>query len=248
MNREDSIVFTGVSKKFIRSQLILDNLNLAIKKGEFVSLLGPSGCGKSTILRLMAQLETPTRGSIQLKSELSTKNLGYVFQEPHLLPWRSVKENILLPLLIKNYPFEDGAFNTLVKQVRLEDSLDKYPHQLSGGMKMRVSLARALISNPKWLLLDEPFSALDDFSRQKLQDDLRVLWKARGLTVVFVTHSVSEALYLSSRVLMFSIKPAKVVADKKLNFSRDRNQELKSSLEFNKEVEYFSHKYGENYV
>lgn len=195
---------------------VFENLQFHIEQGEFISILGPSGCGKSTLLRILGDLERPTSGQIQ---SLSTKR-SFVFQEPRLLPWRNCLENTLLPLEIQNHqvtaPDIEKAL-LLLKLMNLQDSASLFPHELSGGMKMRNALARSLILSPDFLLLDEPFSALDETTRLFLQEELRSLFELRKWTVVFVTHSIEEAIYLSDRIFIFS---------------KDRNHliELKSSL------------------
>ena len=198
--------FSDVHMKFDKE--ILSNINLNIDSGEFVSILGPSGCGKSTLLRLASNLVQPTKGTVNhnLEEKLS---IGFVFQNPTLMPWRNVLENVLLPLELnkKNSSKEEALI--LLERVGLKDKEKNYPNELSGGQMMRVSIARSLINGCNLLLLDEPFAALDEITRRKLEDDLLEIWKKEKLTVLFVTHSVSEAIYLSQRIIVLSSGPGK---------------------------------------
>jgi len=199
-----------VGKSFANGADALAGLSFEIKEGEFISLLGPSGCGKSTALRLIAGLLAPDRGIISWKG--ARPELGFVFQEPTLMPWADALANARLPLDLKQKPRRDGvarAANALVR-LGLKDFLHAYPRQLSGGMKMRVSIARALTAAPRLLLMDEPFAALDEPTRQSLNDDLVRLSREDGITVIFVTHSVTEATYLSDRVLVMSPRPGNI--------------------------------------
>ncbi len=198
-------------KAFANGAVALDGMDLDVRQGEFVSLLGPSGCGKSTALRLIAGLTRPSAGTVQR----GAARLGFVFQEPTLMPWRTVWGNVRLPLQL-------GGLSRRETESRVADALAgvglagferAYPRQLSGGMKMRVSIARAIATRPDLLLMDEPFAALDEITRGQLNDDLLRLWQAQGLTVVFVTHSVYESVYLSSRIVVMAPRPGRVVAD-----------------------------------
>jgi len=207
----------GVSKRFDNGTLALDNIVADIAKGDFVALLGPSGCGKSTLLRLLAGLETPTSGVIDWDAGQPPEagEIGFVFQDPTLLPWADAAANVFLPLRLRGMR-RDQAAPAIVEalgQVGLSDFAHARPRALSGGMKMRVSIARALVSNPILLLMDEPFAALDEFTRHKLQEDLRRLWQQTGKTIVFVTHSIFEAAYLASRILVMSPRPGRIAAD-----------------------------------
>lgn len=213
----------------------IDNLSLTITPGSFVAMLGPSGCGKSTLLRLIASLDQPTSGKINFTQQPNhatnvTANhatyqpvatddhrapIAYVFQDAHLLPWRNVWRNVALPLELMGTDKRTRqaiAFEALGR-VGLSDAMDRYPAQLSGGMRMRVSLARALVTKPRLLLLDEPFAALDEITRQHLDEQLRQLWMESGITVLFVTHSTAEATYLAQRAVVFSRRPARIVHD-----------------------------------
>ncbi len=210
------IEIAGVSKVFDNGTLALEQITAGIAAGEFLALLGPSGCGKSTLLRLLAGLETPTAGAITwAQGRPKAGEIGFVFQDATLLPWASALDNVVLPLKLLGRPRAPAreAAAAALAQVGLSEFLTAKPAALSGGMKMRVSIARALVARPKILLMDEPFAALDEFTRQSLQEDLRNLWRRTGLTVVFVTHSTYEAAFLASRVLVMSPRPGKIAAD-----------------------------------
>lgn len=212
------IALRRVGKVFSNGTVALAGLDLSVRMGEFLSLLGPSGCGKSTALRIIAGLAEPTSGEIDWPGADHAdhrSDLGFVFQEPTLMPWATVAENVWLPLRLAGHS-RAGA------RERIEDSLrlvglsgfaDAYPRELSGGMKMRVSIARALITRPKLLLMDEPFAALDEITRFKLNDDVLRIQKERGCTVIFVTHSVYESVYLSTRVVVMAARPGRVVRE-----------------------------------
>ena len=211
----------GVTKRFANGTQALRDLSFAVKNKEFVSLLGPSGCGKSTALRLVAGLLSPDDGDIAWPH--GKPEIGFVFQEPTLMPWADALTNTRLPLDLKHMPRGEAnarAAETLAR-VGLKGFEQAYPRELSGGMKMRVSIARALAAKPQLLLLDEPFAALDEITRNALGDDLRKLWREDGLTVLFVTHSVSESSYLSERVLVMTQRPGRVAADIALPAGRD---------------------------
>lgn len=227
---------SAVNKRFASTGDVLSDIDVDVPGGQFITLLGPSGCGKSTFLRLLAGLESPDTGSLRFDDrDLATRtSLGYVFQEPRLLPWRTAAANIALPLEI-----EDGArenhtqlVNDALKLVRLEAFAKSFPDELSGGMRMRVSVARALVTSPRLLLLDEPFGALDEMTRQDLNDELMRLWLERNWTAVFVTHNVFEAVYLSQRILIMSAKPGKIVADIEVPFDYPREAQLRAQPEF----------------
>lgn len=209
------LVLTAVEKSFESNSApkleVVKKLSLRIKSHDFVALLGPSGCGKSTLLRLIAGLEPLSGGQI----ESQAKEVGFVFQDPHLLPWRNLYENVALPLELKNVDASRKRVQVekTLRLVGLSDFANAFPNQLSGGMKMRVSLARALVCQPDLLLLDEPFAALDEFTRSHLDEELRRIWQETGVTILFVTHSVSEATFLASRQIVFSRRPASVIFD-----------------------------------
>ena len=237
MNSGAELRLEGIAHEFPGTGGVVAELNLAIQSGDFIALLGPSGCGKSTLLRIAAGLLRPTRGRIHAEGVASAAR-GFVFQESHLLPWRTVLENAALPLELLHRSREEShaAARTALAQVGLGDALEKYPSQLSGGMKMRVSVARALVAKPRLLLLDEPFSALDEITRERLQEDLRTLWERTRLTILFVTHSVAEAAFLAERALIFSPRPARLIGDRAIAFGARRGASLRQAPEFWREV------------
>jgi len=210
-----------VSKRFANGVEALHDLTFSVADGEFVSLLGPSGCGKSTALRLAAGLLAPDSGSVAYSG--GKPEIGFVFQEPTLMPWADALANARLPLDLKRVARgeADAQAEAALARVGLQGFERAFPRELSGGMKMRVSIARALAARPKLLLLDEPFAALDEITRNALGDDLLRLWREDGLTVVFVTHSVGESSYLSQRVLVMTPRPGRVAADIALPSGRD---------------------------
>ncbi|HQT38730.1 MAG TPA: ABC transporter ATP-binding protein [Acidocella sp.] len=208
------IVVDGVSKTFPNGTVALDHISASIQQGEFIALLGPSGCGKSTLLRLLAGLEAPSDGQITWLTR-ALGDVGFVFQDATLMPWMSAIENVFLPLRLrgKGRAETKEAVLAALALVGLAEFADTKPAALSGGMKMRVSIARALVGEPKLLLMDEPFAALDEFTRFKLQADLHEVWRRTGTTIVFVTHSIYEAAYLASRVLVMSPRPGRIAAN-----------------------------------
>ncbi|HQF38838.1 MAG TPA: ABC transporter ATP-binding protein [Opitutaceae bacterium] len=222
-----AIELRGVSKRFPAGPVILDGVDLSVRPGEIVSLVGPSGCGKSTLLRLLAGLDREHTGTIAVGGTAiagPSRSVGFMFQEPRLLPWLTVAQNIAFGIAPERRADSAAIVRRLLDQVHLDGSAKLYPRQLSGGMQQRVALARALAAEPSVLLLDEPFSALDAFTRIHLQDLVLELWQRTGLTMVLVTHEVDEALYLSDRVVVFSERPARIaeVIDVKLARPRDR--------------------------
>lgn len=198
------LALTNVTRQYPNGTTALSKATLTVEKGEFIALLGPSGCGKSTLLRLIAGLDRPTTGTVQT----STKNIGYVFQDPTLLPWATAEQNVSLPLRLQK---QQGDAKAALNRVGLKGFAQARPRELSGGMRMRVSLARALVANPDLLLLDEPFAALDEFTRHALQQDLRTICRQQGCSAVFVTHSIYEAAYLASRIVVMSPRPGRIV-------------------------------------
>ena len=207
----------------------LHNTNVSVAAGEFVSIVGPSGCGKSTLLRLASGLITPTSGSIA-----RTGTVQFVFQDSTLLPWRSVRRNVSLNLelqKLEKLEIEERT-NSALALVGLLDSAEKLPRQLSGGMKMRTSLARSLVCEPDLYLFDEPFAALDEFSRERLNIELRTMLSTRNAASLFVTHSIAEAVFLSHRVLVMSPRPGTIVQEFAIPFGPDRQQDLRYSPEF----------------
>ncbi len=208
--------------KTYRGLKVLQDISMSVSPGDFISILGASGSGKSTFLRLIAGLEKPSHGEINFSQ---SPQLSYVFQDPCLLPWLTVEENIRLPfVLLKEKP---ARVLDMLELVGLKDFRSYYPGQLSGGMKMRVSLARALVTNPEIVLLDEPFSALDEMTRFQLQDEVRKIWHDRKMTVLFVTHSIAEAVYLGNRVLLLDKRKKNFVRDVRLDLPTARSQSLK---------------------
>jgi NitT/TauT family transport system ATP-binding protein len=209
----------AVGKIFPDGLRALDGISAAIGAGEFVAVLGPSGCGKSTLLRLLAGLEPPSEGTIGWEGGAQPGpgpgEIGFVFQDATLLPWADVTGNVYLPLRLRGVNRGQAApgITAMLEQVGLGASAQAMPQTLSGGMRMRVSIARALISAPMLLLMDEPFAALDEFTRHKLQEDLRGLWQRSGKTIIFVTHSIYEAAFLASRILVMSPRPGRIAAD-----------------------------------
>lgn len=208
---------SGVRKVFGNGTVALAGLDLDVRDGEFLSLLGPSGCGKSTALRLIAGLASATAGSIDWPKTGGAEAgaIGFVFQEPTLMPWADVFGNVYLPLKLKGVSKSAAAPKIMasLEQVGLKDFAHVYPRELSGGMKMRVSIARALVTEPTLLLMDEPFAALDEITRFKLNDDILKLKAMSGVTIVFVTHSIYESAYLSSRIVVMAARPGRIVAD-----------------------------------
>lgn len=229
-----AIYFQQIEKQFSPDSLVLSVDDLRIDEGEFVSLVGPSGCGKSTLLRLVANLDSPTRGQLTLDDAADLER-AFVFQDANLIPWRSASQNVQLPLeLRRSLTSKDrDAIGGTLRMVGLrEEDFEKYPRMLSGGMRMRVSLARALVTNPNILLLDEPFAALDDLLRNQLNEQLLEIWQRQKWTGLFVTHNVPEAVFLSQRILVMHARPGRVVADLKVPFDYPRTSELRSDPEF----------------
>lgn len=232
---------SGISKTFANGTTALAHVDLDIRPREFVSLLGPSGCGKSTLLKLIAGLVAPSTGTIDWPQSIydasgtPEQSLGFVFQEPTLLPWRTVAGNVHLPLMLAGMSKRDarGRVEEALAQVGLSTFANMHPRQLSGGMKMRVSIARALVTRPKILLMDEPFAALDEITRMKLNNDLLELFARQDLTVIFVTHSVYESVYLSSRIVVMSSRPGRVTAEIAIEGNYPRAEEFRTSMFYN---------------
>ncbi|HEY5237568.1 MAG TPA: ABC transporter ATP-binding protein [Rhizomicrobium sp.] len=219
---------TALTKTFANGVAALGPINLSVNAGEFVSLVGPSGCGKSTALRVIAGLLAPSAGTVEFPN--GKPEIGFVFQEPTLMPWASALDNARLPLDLKhvNRGEADARAARALARVGLSGFEHAFPRELSGGMKMRVSIARAMAAEPKLLLMDEPFAALDELTRQSLNDDLLKLWREDSLTVIFVTHSVYESAYLSGRVVVMTPRPGRIEADIALPqpIARDANYRL----------------------
>jgi NitT/TauT family transport system ATP-binding protein len=226
-----------VSKIFANGVTALEDFSLDVRSGDFISLLGPSGCGKSTVLRLIAGLADPTSGSIAWPSSSQADHrseIGFVFQEPTLMPWANVADNVWLPLRLRGVSKRDAKdrIAECLTLVGLQDFAKAYPRELSGGMKMRVSIARALIVQPKLLLMDEPFAALDEITRFKLNDDLLQLQDTLRCTIAFVTHSVYESAYLSNRIAILSPRPGRIVAEIAGEPRGARDSEFRTSLRY----------------
>jgi NitT/TauT family transport system ATP-binding protein len=228
----------GVTKIYDNGVTALGPFDLEVRRGEFVSLLGPSGCGKSTALRLIAGLSAPSAGTVELAQQGAARRgshrIGFVFQEPTLMPWASVRDNVRLPLKLAHTPAVDAdvRIDDALDQVGLADFASAYPRELSGGMKMRVSLARALVTDPDILLMDEPFAALDETTRFRLNNDLLSLWRNLHKTVIFVTHSVFESVYLSQRVIVMTARPGRIGAEFRITASEPRGEEFRTSAEY----------------
>ena len=232
-----AIRLRGVSKVYDNGVVALGPLDLEIRRGEFASLLGPSGCGKSTALRIIAGLNAPTAGDVEVAGQdapaQAGRSIGFVFQEPTLMPWANVRDNVRLPLQLAGLRREDAdrRVDKALAQVGLAEFAATYPRELSGGMKMRVSLARALVTEPDVLLMDEPFAALDEITRFRLNNDLLALWRSLGKTVVFVTHSVFESVYLAQRVIVMTARPGCIEAEIHID-APQRDEDFRTSAEY----------------
>lgn len=243
--RETEIKIENLSVKFPDKDggepiVALSNVNLEIKQGEFISLLGPSGCGKTTLLRTIADLQEKTSGTISVRG-LSPREIrlqkkyGIVFQSPVLYEWRTVRRNVCMPMELLGMPKKDRTkrVTKMLELVGLMEFGQKCPHELSGGMQQRVNIARALAIRPEILLMDEPFSALDEFTKEKLHEDLLRIWQKTNKTILFVTHNIQEAVYLSDRVVVLSPHPGRVSAIVDIDLPRPRPIEMKETQEFN---------------
>jgi NitT/TauT family transport system ATP-binding protein len=235
----------GADKVYPNGVRALVPVDLEIAQGEFVTLLGPSGCGKSTLLRMVAGLSAPSRGAVTLwpddpsfrRTPESTKDdhpIAFVFQQPTLMPWASLERNVRLPLDLAGAggAAASRTVREALKLVGLSDFAGAYPRQLSGGMQMRASIARALVTDPRLMLMDEPFGALDEITRNRLDHDVRELWARRGLTVMFVTHSIYEAVFLSTRVLVMSPRPGRIVGALHIDPAQPRDEAFRLSTRF----------------
>ncbi|RXT53277.1 nitrate/sulfonate/bicarbonate ABC transporter ATP-binding protein [Bosea sp. Tri-44] len=234
---EPLVCVRNVSKQFANGTLAVRDVNLSLGTGEFVSLLGPSGCGKSTLLRMIAGLGSPSSGTIDWPGageDKAERDLGFVFQDPTLMPWANALSNVMLPLVLKHVPKREaeGRAAEMLALVGLKSFEKSYPRELSGGMKMRVSIARALVMRPKILLMDEPFAALDEITRHRLNDDLLNLWWRERFTAVFVTHSVFESVYLSQRIVVMAARPGRVMADLDVSAPYPRDELFRTSPEY----------------
>jgi NitT/TauT family transport system ATP-binding protein len=223
--------------------VVIADLTLNIDAGEFLAILGPSGCGKSTLLRIVAGLIAPDSGSLDITPSGANHQTAFVFQDAHLLPWRTVLDNALLPLELMGMEKAErtARARAALNEVGLSDAESRYPAQLSGGMRMRVSLARALVIEPRLLLLDEPFAALDEITRFRLDVRLRDLWIERGMTVIFVTHSITEAAFLADRAVVLMRKGGGIRLDRRLSLPRTRTNELRLSPQLAREMETLLH-------
>jgi NitT/TauT family transport system ATP-binding protein len=230
------VALQGVTKRFASGVQALAGIDLSVARGEFLSVLGPSGCGKSTLLRIIAGLSEPTTGCCELLLENrpgrkgTAGRIGFVFQDPTLMPWSTVAGNVELPFRIAGtlHSAERDRVGAALRAVGLAGFERAYPHQLSGGMRMRVSIARALVTDPELLLLDEPFAALDEITRLALNDDLLRLWEAHRPTILFVTHSVFESVYLSTRIAVMTARPGQIAADLEVKLPQPRNRSLRA--------------------
>lgn len=233
------VALDGVGMTYRGSIPALEDVHATVREGEFVSLVGPSGCGKSTLLRIVAGLVAPTRGRVTVAGEPPQAarrrvRISFVFQDATLLPWRSAESNVALPLELAGVlaPARREQARASLSLVGLSEFTGRRPRELSGGMRMRVSLARALVIDPQLILLDEPFGALDDMTRQTLNEELLALWQRRVWTALFVTHNIAEAAFLSTRIIVLSPRPGRIVADVPIPFSGQRTPELRAAPEF----------------
>jgi NitT/TauT family transport system ATP-binding protein len=231
------IEFSNVTKRYGSDRLVLKSLNLTVEKGEFLTLIGPSGCGKSTVLKLISGLTAPTEGNIRIDG-LTPKNaretVSYIFQDATLLPWRTVRQNVALGLELEGVTKDrrNEKSSALLELVGLGAVANSYPRELSGGMRMRVSIARALATSPRLLLMDEPFAALDEMSRDHLNEELLRLRAEQKWTAVFVTHSVAEAVFLSTRIIVLAPNPGRIHAEIPINLPMPRTESLRDTPEF----------------
>src|SRR5215475_12069364 len=230
-----AVLLRAVGKSYANGVVALDRLDLDVRPGEFVSLLGPSGCGKSTALRIIAGLSEPTSGTVEWPEAeaVVSRSIGFVFQEPTLMPWATVAANVRLPLKLAG--LERNAqlrVDAALARVGLSAFAQSYPRELSGGMKMRTSISRALVTEPSLLLMDEPFAALDEITRFRLNNDLLGLWQALGKTVVFVTHSVFESVYLSQRIVVMTRRPGRVFTELSIAATYPRDEHFRTSADY----------------
>ncbi|MEL6509288.1 MAG: ABC transporter ATP-binding protein [Pseudomonadota bacterium] len=225
---------SNVNKTFNGSVVALNGMSMTVGQGDFISLLGPSGCGKSTALRLISDLMVPTSGKIDWEGGHEVGDLGVVFQEPTLMPWATVAQNVWLPYRLrgKSYASVKDEILEALKLVGLEKFQNSYPRELSGGMKMRVSIARAMVTRPRLILMDEPFAALDEITRFKLNNDLLELKAKINCTVIFVTHSVFESVFLSDRIIVMAARPGRVIQELHVDEGYPRSEEFRTSAEY----------------
>ena len=227
------LTLDGIGKRFANGLQALSDVGFTLRAGDFISLLGPSGCGKSTLLRIIANLMDPSEGRI-VRPPATGGEIGFVFQEPTLMPWASAQANVMLPLRLAGMPRAEAAGRAAaaLASVGLAGFEPSHPRALSGGMKMRVSIARALVTRPKLLLMDEPFAALDEITRFRLNNDLLALWRDQRFTAIFVTHSVFESVYLTERVLVMAARPGRIVADIAIAAPALRDESFRTSPEY----------------
>ena len=225
-----ALSLSNISMTFPDGTQAIDDVDLTIDRGEFVTIVGPSGCGKSTLLRIISGLQQPTSGNCIV----DRKSLGYVFQDSVLLPWRNVQKNVELNAELQGVPKElrKESAQKAINLVNLNDHVKKFPHQLSGGMKMRCSLARSLVSQPQVFLFDEPFGALDEMTREHLNDELLSIFLQEKFAGLFITHSIQEAVFLSTRVVVMSSQPGRFISEHTIDFSFPRAPEIRYSAEF----------------
>ena len=238
--RNAIVVARGVTRTYASGTRALDPVSLTIREGEFLTLLGPSGCGKTTLLNLVAGLDAPTEGTIEWwgapvpPATGDAHRIGCVFQSPTLMPWARVRANVRLPLDLAGAPRaqSDAAVDAALARVGLDGFAGAFPRELSGGMRMRASIARALVTGPSLVLLDEPFGALDEFSRHRMDDELAAWWRDASLTIAFVTHSIAEAVYLSTRIVVMAARPGRVIADVPVDAPWPRGNAFRASPAF----------------
>jgi len=240
--RQPVVALEGVTKRYANGTVAVRGVDLAIAQGDFVSLLGPSGCGKSTVLRMVAGLIQPTTGRIALAGA-AAGDIGFVFQEPTLMPWGNTLKNVMLPLRLGGMSRNEAEARAAaaLASVGLAGFEKSYPRALSGGMKMRVSIARALVTKPRLLLMDEPFAALDEITRHRLNNDLLTLWEDERFTAIFVTHSVFESVYLSRRIIVMAARPGRVVEDLAVDAPYPRGEDFRTSADYASHCRDISH-------
>jgi NitT/TauT family transport system ATP-binding protein len=239
MSGEPLLELRGVEKRYANGTLAVQDLSVAVGEHEFVTFLGPSGCGKSTALKMVAGLSPLSGGEIRWgagqSSQDRTHEIGFVFQEPTLMPWATVYDNVWLPLRLQGVSRQAARpdIDAAIATVGLSQFAHVYPRELSGGMKMRVSIARAMVTRPRLLLMDEPFAALDEMTRFKLNNDTLAVWQANRFTTLFVTHSVYEAVYLSTRIVVMAARPGRVIAEIDVDEPYPRTEAFRTSPAYN---------------